>query len=584
MYRSHPEAVIYADTDRRIKMVNPAFTKIFSYESREVIGKETAVLYRSRADFEEQGRLRFNLNAKEKLKPYEVDYKRKNGEVFPSETIGFSVTDPEGNLLGFMGIIRDITERKLAEEEILNLKNFNQEIVEKSPLGVFRLDRDMRLIYENPAARRIMGVPEGEVSKALGRDIRKLPSMSEAGVLEGLDKLLVGEEVLLEMPFKSLYGAEAFLRVRGAPLYHGKTFDGAILIVEDVTERKRAEERIMELSLFPERNPNPVFKVAIDGEILYYNPGVSNYVSDAEKFRELLPGNYKELVIEACKTGEKFRVEHRYKDSYIEYVLWSVSKKAAHIYGRDITERKRAAVKLQKAYDELKSLDELKSNVIANVSHELRTPITIAKGALEMVMGENDPDSRGRLIAMARDALIRQNMIVGDLIDAASMEKRKFRLKPEALDLGQVIPLVVNEFKSVVIKKNIALESKIGKGLPRVRADYKELEHVLRNLLSNALKFTEEGGSVAIEARKKKGMVMVCVSDAGIGIPKKLHEKIFDRLYQIDSGGTRRYGGTGMGLAIVKEIVEVQGGRIWVESEPGKGSRFCFTLPIAEEE
>lgn len=239
--------------------------------------------------------------------------------------------------------------------------------------------------------------------------------------------------------------------------------------------------------------------------------------------------------------------------------------------------------KTRKAYEELKTLDELKSNIIANVSHELRTPITIAKGALELARNEDDPDARRRLIDMSLDALLRQNVIVGDLIDAARMDKHEFFLMPEAIDLGHVIPLVIDGFMTLAEKKNIRLIPKIEKGLPRAWADYKELKHVLRNLLSNALKFTDFGGKVTVEARQKRDLVEVCVSDTGIGIPRKLHGKIFERLYQIDSGGSRRYGGTGLGLAIAKEIVEAHGGRIWVESEPGKGSRFCFTLPTAEK-
>jgi signal transduction histidine kinase len=129
------------------------------------------------------------------------------------------------------------------------------------------------------------------------------------------------------------------------------------------------------------------------------------------------------------------------------------------------------------------------------------------------------------------------------------------------------------------VKKGIGLGMRLGEGLPRVKADFKRLGHVLRNLISNAIKFTEEG-SVTVEIKRRKDAVEVCVTDTGIGIPKKYQKRIFERLYQVDSSGTRRYGGTGMGLAIVKEIVEAHGGEITVSSEEGRGSRFCFTLPI----
>ncbi len=118
--------------------------------------------------------------------------------------------------------------------------------------------------------------------------------------------------------------------------------------------------------------------------------------------------------------------------------------------------------------------------------------------------------------------------------------------------------------------------------LPRVKGDFKALKHVFHNLIDNAIKFNKDGGEVLIEAREKQGMIEVCVSDTGIGIPRELQKKVFERFYQVDSSLTRRYGGTGMGLEIAREIMEAHGGEIKVESRPGGGSRFCFTLPIAE--
>jgi PAS domain S-box-containing protein len=248
---------------------------------------------------------------------------------------------------------------------------------------------------------------------------------------------------------------------------------------------------------------------------------------------------------------------------------------------KDITKEITAQRRLQAAYEELKELDRLKSDIIANVSHELRTPITIAKGALELLRNAQDDAAREKLITLAIDALHRQNMIVGDLIEAARMQKREFKLRLEDMDLASVISEVVYEFEPFAMKKKISLRLKVKKSLPRARADYMAVSHVLRNLLSNALKFTDGGGRVTIDARERNGMVEVCVSDTGIGIPRSLQDKIFERLYQVDSSGTRRYGGVGLGLAIAKELVEAHGGRITVESEPGKGSRFCFTLPAA---
>jgi K+-sensing histidine kinase KdpD len=158
----------------------------------------------------------------------------------------------------------------------------------------------------------------------------------------------------------------------------------------------------------------------------------------------------------------------------------------------------------KKAYEELKTLDELKSNIIANVSHELRTPITIAKGALELVRDEEDAEKRKELLRMASDALLRQNLIVGNLIEAAKMERGKRVLKPEAVDVAQAIALVSDEFKPLAIKGEIEMKTRVREGLPLVRADYEQLRHVLRNLISNAIKFNKPGGNGNHRSRPEK--------------------------------------------------------------------------------
>jgi signal transduction histidine kinase len=238
--------------------------------------------------------------------------------------------------------------------------------------------------------------------------------------------------------------------------------------------------------------------------------------------------------------------------------------------------------KLQVAYQELKTLEETKSNIVSNVSHELRTPITIASTAFELAMEEEDRETRNRLLAMGKRALMRQNRIVEDLIEVARGQKRELKLFMEKLNVADVVAIAAGEIKSQAREKGIGLEVRVPDIL--VMADFQETKHLLQNLLDNAVKFTDKGGHVKVTGRVEGDVAILCVEDTGIGIPAELHERIFDRLYQVDASATRRFGGTGMGLAVAKEIAEAQGGRIWVDSEPGKGSRFYFTLPLAEDE
>jgi signal transduction histidine kinase len=243
-------------------------------------------------------------------------------------------------------------------------------------------------------------------------------------------------------------------------------------------------------------------------------------------------------------------------------------------------ELRQANDKLKLAYEELKELSHLKDSLISNVSHELRTPITIAKGAIDLAYDEKDPRRREKLLSMAMEALERQNRIVGDLIIYHENKKVDGQ---EVTDLAQAVAISVGIFRKMAEKRGVELRvGDMGK-LPLVRGNMERVIHVLSNLLDNAIKFNHRGGEVVIETGKRNGKVEVCVTDTGIGIPGEKLKIVFDRFYQVDPSLTRRYGGTGMGLAVARKIVEGYGGEIRVESEVGRGSRFCFTLPVAGE-
>jgi signal transduction histidine kinase len=164
----------------------------------------------------------------------------------------------------------------------------------------------------------------------------------------------------------------------------------------------------------------------------------------------------------------------------------------------------------------------------------------------------------------------------------ATLRKEESELNIEEINLADVTAIAVGEMKSPAEEKGIKIELDVPGTL--VRADYEMVKLVLLNLLDNAVKFTDKGGRIKVSSGMKGDMVEVSVEDTGIGIPEELHGRIFDRLFQVDATATRRFGGTGMGLAVAKDIVEVHGGKIWTESEPGKGSEFYFTLPIAGRE
>ncbi|MFQ5815255.1 MAG: ATP-binding protein, partial [Candidatus Hydrothermarchaeaceae archaeon] len=242
-------------------------------------------------------------------------------------------------------------------------------------------------------------------------------------------------------------------------------------------------------------------------------------------------------------------------------------------------ERKRAEAELKRAYEELKTLDKMKDELISNVSHELRTPLTIAKGAIELVIDGVDKKQRD-LLARGKNNLVRLNNLIGDLMEAVKVQKKVGLDMIVDVNIVELVDEAIRSQEALAKENDVRIESRMPKDLPKLRGDKAALEQAFIHLLNNAVKFNKKGGVVLIDAVAKDDHIEVSVVDTGIGIAKEQLDKIFENFYQVDASTTREYPGIGIGLALVKSIVERHGGKIWVESELGKGSEFIFALPV----
>ncbi len=234
-----------------------------------------------------------------------------------------------------------------------------------------------------------------------------------------------------------------------------------------------------------------------------------------------------------------------------------------------------------------KELDRVKSDFLSVVSHELKTPLHSIKGFVDIIlMGKTGPVSdtqRDFLSTVRQQAEALQNMI-NDLLEFSRLEAGQIRLKIETVPVGQVVQSVVERMRPLAQEGSIRLANQVPARFVTIEADRARLEQVITNLLANACKFTPADGKVSVQARDLGAEVQISVSDTGIGIPADQLGRIFERFYQVDGTATRSYRGTGLGLTICKHIVEYHGGRIWVESEEGKGSTFHFVLPKSQPE
>ena len=253
----------------------------------------------------------------------------------------------------------------------------------------------------------------------------------------------------------------------------------------------------------------------------------------------------------------------------------------------------------------LERLEKIKSDFISIVSHELRTPLTSIKNSVDIILSGRAgelPEKVGGFLGMAKRNVQRLSEIINDLLDISKIEAGKLDFKFEMLDINTVIDNVCASLSALVKEKDLVLNCECVENLPQINGDSKRLEQVLTNLVSNAIKFTENGKAISIksnvcsaseinknnqfanELEKLSGdYVLVSVKDEGIGIAENDVLRAFDKFAQIENSLSRKVGGTGLGLPIAKQLLEKHNGMIWCESELGKGSEFIFALPVVRE-
>ncbi|MGC2720231.1 MAG: ATP-binding protein [Candidatus Acidiferrales bacterium] len=232
---------------------------------------------------------------------------------------------------------------------------------------------------------------------------------------------------------------------------------------------------------------------------------------------------------------------------------------------------------------ELRRLERVRQDFVANVSHEFKTPLTAIQGFTETLLGGalDDPKNNVRFLHIIRNHAMRLARLTDDLLKLARIEAGKMEVEFFSVGLMELIEGCAETALMKASKKQITLDIEIPSGLPPVRGDAELLKDVLQNLLDNAIQYTPTGGRIYVTAAAGPKDATVTVADTGIGIPLADQERIFERFYRVDAARSREAGGTGLGLSIAKHIMEAHGGRLWVESEVGKGSRFSFSIPLA---
>ncbi len=262
-------------------------------------------------------------------------------------------------------------------------------------------------------------------------------------------------------------------------------------------------------------------------------------------------------------------------------------RNALQATNRSLEERvQQRTAELQEALARLSELNQLKANFISNISHELRTPLTHVKGYVELLASESlGPltEEQKHALKVSQQSTNKLENLIDDLIMFSLASRGELSLRQESLDLTRLASLAVKAVEQKGRDRNVSVHEVVDKDLPPVQADSQKIAWALGQLLDNAIKFTPSEGRVALNIhRESKNIVMISITDTGIGIPPARLTEIFEPFHQLDSSSTRKYGGTGIGLALVRQIVEAHGSMLEVISVEGKGATFRFPLLVLE--
>ena len=570
LYEEAPSAYFSVGIDGRIKQANRRAIELFGYSREELIGRPIADLYADTPSGKAKAREVFEkFCTGEEIQDEELEMHRADGGKLWANLSVRPICDKEGQVIASRSWIIDITGKKQAEEEINRLAKFPSE----NPNPVMRIAQNGTILYANKSSSILLSEWKCKVGQLLPEHWHNL-------ITEVLDTgLMKNTEVECKNRIFSLTLApvaeKGYINVYGL----------------DITERKQAEEginkqkRLLEVTL--ESLTHPFYVVNVDNyaiEIANSAAGMSGKIENIKCYelthKSNNPCSSTEHLCpleEVKKTKKAVTVEHTHYDA-------DGKKVDIEMHGFPVFDKK-GKVTLMIAYyldiTERKQLDQLKDEFISLVSHELRSPLTVITGAVSTVMTEGSrlsEEETHQLLLDANQEADSLSRLLNNLLELSRAQAGRLIIRAEPVNLKKVLRDSIESIRRQSPAHRFILE--LPDKLPAVHADQLRLERILYNLLENAVKYSPDGGEIHVSVKLEKEHLVISISDQGIGISKIDKAKLFKPFQRIEDARLNSTRGLGLGLLVCQRLVESHGGQIWVESQPGRGSTFYFTLPL----
>jgi len=568
--------------------MNPVNEAIINYKKEDVIGK-------MHSDF-------FSESHDSFIKHFQEVVSLKKGKRFEdfypflSKYYSINIFPIDKGLIAFT--CYDITESVHDKQELEASEKRHKDIFENSSSIMVLIDPESGAFLDaNKSAINHFGYSKKEL---LQMDLFQINTSSKETIKNRLDFALENKSLHSEFKHQLASGEirdvevyTGLIEVKGKTVLHS--------IIHDITDKKNAFKEIFKLSKAVEQSPASIVITDTKGIIEYTNPGNCELTGYSAKdligtptqiFKsgKLSKPIYEELwntILSGNKWEGEFYNQKKDGRFYWEYVSIAPITDDAGLpinfikIGRDITDQKRMDLELKKSKFKAEESDRLKTAFLANLSHEIRTPLNSILGFTNIMINEDTPaelkTDYGNFIQESGDQLM---IIIDDLVKISQIEAGELYVKRTEFLIKDLFNEVLQFYKPEIANKDLKIKiSNTPCIVCQIRSDRKKIRQVLDNLIKNAIKFTDNG-EITLRAEYHETHLLVSLKDTGIGISKQDHKVIFDRFRQVEDHRTRLFGGNGLGLSISKEIVELLGGELWVESELGKGSTFSFTIPL----